>query len=113
MKQLAQGDVLFTKVAALPTDLKIVPLENGAVVFAHGEVTGHKHQTLAVKDCELLESVQRSIEETVLNVRFLRVMAAVDVVHEEHGTVRLEPGIYRVSQQREYEAPEIVRQVAD
>ena len=42
----------------------------------------------------------------------LRLPEGVEVVHEEHGTVILAPGDYRVTIQREY-SPEAIRNVID
>src|SRR6185437_9503870 len=102
--QVAQGDVLITQIKALP-DGSFAPIDrdNGRIVLAYGEVTGHSHAILD-RDVELLVAPQRSKEDELLNVRFLRIMNAsgVDVVHEEHATIHLEPGLYEIRQQREW-----------
>jgi hypothetical protein len=36
----------------------------------------------------------------------------VDLVHEEHATITIDPGVYRVQRMREY-APEAPRRLAD
>lgn len=41
--QFRQGDVMIQTIMSLPTGLRRAPLENGRVVLAHGEVTGHAH----------------------------------------------------------------------
>ena len=38
-----QGDVLVVPVDEIPTGLKKVPREQGRLVLAHGEATGHAH----------------------------------------------------------------------
>ena len=100
-----QGDVLILPVPQIPEDLVEVPREDGRLVLAHGEVTGHAHAvegeaTFLAADLEDLER------------RFLRVEAEVQVVHEEHDTIVLPPGDYEVRRQREY-SPEEIRTVAD
>jgi hypothetical protein len=44
--------------------------------------------------------------------RFLQVMEVVALTHEEHATVTIQPGVYRLPQQVEY-APAELRRVAD
>jgi hypothetical protein len=43
MKSIRQGDTMLLAVQALPKDVKEIPPENGRVVIAYGEVTGHAH----------------------------------------------------------------------
>jgi hypothetical protein len=99
-----QGDVLLRPVNAVPDGLKAVPLDKGRVILAYGEVTGHAHAVEG--DVELLAADLEEMEQ-----RFLRVEAGAQIVHEEHGTITLPPGLYEVSRQREFqdEAPAYVR----
>lgn len=93
-KQYRQGDVLLVKL-----DLKEVP--EGAtrepsedrVVLAYGEVTGHAHA---------IDPTSASLYRWH-NDRLLEANAGATLVHEEHSAITLEPGFYRVVQQREYE----------
>jgi hypothetical protein len=100
-----QGDVLLQRVDDIPEGLQTVPLDNGRVILAYGEVTGHAHAVLG--DVEFLAADLQELEE-----RFLRVENEAEVVHEEHYTITLPPGGYRVVRQREY-TPEEIRTVAD
>jgi hypothetical protein len=96
MKEIyRQGDVLIRRVTSIPDGLTPVPLENGRVILAHGEITGHVHAV--VGDVEFLAA---DLED--LDRRFLRVEAESRVVHEEHGTITLPPGDFEVIRQREY-----------
>lgn len=101
-----QGDVGLVRVQHVPADVTPVPRDAGRIVLAYGEVTGHAH---AIVD----EAAELVVTDT--NERFLRIMngSGVELRHEEHATITLPPGNYRVVQQREYLAPEIVRQVMD
>lgn len=92
-----QGDVLFTKVDALPEDLT----KQKSNVIVEGEVTGHAHRLEA-----------GTIWATTLGMMYLEVVRATRVVHEEHHPIMLEPGMYRVTRQREY-SPEAIRLVLD
>lgn len=105
LKKYRQGDVLVHEVAEIPAGLQTVPKDNGRVILAYGEVTGHAHAVQG--DVEFLAADLAELEE-----RFLRVEAEAQVVHEEHDTITLPPGNYRVTRQREY-TPEAIRPVAD
>ena len=111
-QQVAQGDVFITRVADIPENAIPVERDNGRVVLAYGEVTGHAHAIVAT-EAELLVAPNRTAEEELLNVRFLRVMRTLEVTHEEHGALTLEPGLYRVNQQREWSDAEEPLRVAD
>lgn len=107
MKKLyRQGDVLIAETTDVPDGLTPVPLDNGRVILAHGEVTGHAH---AVEGDVGLFTASDLAD---LEERFLKVEQEAQVVHEEHDTIALPPGTYRVIRQREY-APEAPRYVAD
>jgi hypothetical protein len=103
-----QGDILIRRVAKIPKDLQKVPLDDGRIVLAYGEVTGHAHVVLDPEEkVEFLAADVREMEQ-----RFLRVEAEVDVVHDEHDTITLAPGDYEIVRQREY-TPEAPQWVAD
>jgi hypothetical protein len=105
MEPFRQGDVLIQPVDEIPAGLQPVPLDNGRVILADGEATGHAHAVEG--DVQFLAADLADLEE-----RFLRVETEAHVVHEEHGTIALPPGNYRVRRQREY-APERPTYVAD
>jgi hypothetical protein len=86
------GDVLIQSVASLPEG----GVRRPNAVLAYGEVTGHSHRVEAPESAELWWA-QESL--------YLRVLAPTRIVHEEHQPIPLEPGIYRVWQQREYVPP--------
>lgn len=101
-----QGDVLIERIAALPAKLTAIPREKGRVVLAHGEATGHAH-AIADKHCSLFASKAEA------GVAFLEVRKAVAALaHDEHSTIELPPGNYRVLRQREY-SPQAIRTVQD
>lgn len=78
--------------------------DKGRIILAYGEVTGHAH-ALPVGDVELYETADAAD-------RFLRVVRATTLTHEEHAPISLPEGDYIVRRQREYE-PEAPRWVAD
>lgn len=81
-----QGDVLLLRTTKLvPAKANELPREGDAVVLAHGGVTGHKHQ-IKGPNVALLR-----IEGAAWDV--LRVTEGiVDLVHEEHATIRSRQG---------------------
>jgi hypothetical protein len=100
-----QGDVLIEPLPAgtrIPDGASAVPRDQGRVVLAYGERTGHAH---AIHD-----------EEALLlafgDERFLKLGASVMLRHEEHDAIPLPAGDYEVIQQREY-SPEAIRNVRD
>ena len=106
-KQYRQGDVIIIAVESSNLDsYKEVPREEGRVVLAHGEVTGHSHSIHS-------KAASLWVKEGELN-RILRVkgLGVVNLLHEEHGPIELPPGDYIVRIQREY-TPEVIRNIAD
>ena len=99
MDQYRQGDVLIERVDAIPAEAVRVA---GEIILAHGEATGHAHRVTG-RTAKLFEKHGE---------RFLKLDYKARVVHQEHAAIALDPGVYRVSRQREY-FPEAVRNVAD
>ena len=105
-----QGDVLIVAASAIPANAKPVNRDNGRVILAYGEVTGHAHQLmvedrLPAKDDAVLLTVAES-------ATFLRLTKGAELVHEEHATIPLPAGEYEIVHQREY-TPWGERRVAD
>jgi len=91
------------RVDSIPDGGKKVARDNGRVVLAYGEVTGHAH-AIAEEEVTMLEVDN--------GIRYLDVEIEAFLRHEEHATIALAPGKYRVTRQREY-SPEAIRNVAD
>lgn len=100
--QIRQGDVLVES-ATIPEGVKPMERDKGRIVLAYGEVTGHAHAILS-NAVEMLRAENGD--------RYLRVTEIAQLVHEEHSTLEIPVGEYRVVQQREY-TPEAIRNVAD
>lgn len=100
-----QGDVLIMRVTNLPGDAIAQKRdESERIILAHGELTGHAH-AIHDRGARLLETAARAV--------FLEITdETASLVHEEHSTVSIPPGIYRVLKQTEY-SPEALRSVAD
>jgi hypothetical protein len=104
-----QGDVLIIAVDTIPKNTTPVARENGRLILAHGEATGHAH---AIDDdtCELV-TAEGAAELYLL----VHGTDPVELTHDEHDTIVLPPresGGYQIVRQREY-APEEIRTVAD
>lgn len=101
-----QGDVLIVAVDDVPRNAEPVKRSKRGVVLAEGEVTGHAHR---------IPSRSAKLYRSESDARYLRVMgpAPVALNHEEHTTVTIPPGDYRVTIHAEYQPGELPRQVAD
>lgn len=132
------GDVLFIRVddTEVPKDVQRAdrdhPADNQAVA-AYGEVTGHRHlitgaegasvnlfEVPGLKNASELQS-GRIGNDGLIADRFLKIEAsdevkdaeaAATITHEEHDTIQLPAGTYKVRIQKEY-APGAVRNVSD
>lgn len=105
MKQARQGDVFIERVRSPKTSmLTPIEAEQGRVVLAHGEATGHAHAIPA--------DHARLYEHPKTKARYLRVVQPTELRHEEHRPIALRPGMYRITRQRVYE-PKGIRTVAD
>ena len=109
-----QGDVYVSKVPGSVNLGKRIPEEKRGVVLAWGEVNNHAH-VLDPTKVELYELPPelRSDTSDVANGRILRVLEPVDLRHEEHGPITLQPGDYYVGVQLEYDDMAEWRRVAD
>lgn len=103
-----QGDVLVQLIPDRPRVGRELA-EDGRIILAHGEVTGHCHE---IVDETATQLPPAQFFEEPDGTRVLFVERPCTLVHQEHGTIALAPGCYRVVRQREY-SPEAIRQVAD
>jgi hypothetical protein len=101
-----QGDVLIIPIKSLPSKLEQVDRENGRVILAHGEATGHAHAIKAKSAALFRDPKLMAIFMTVSGD------APVSLEHDEHDTITIPPGNYQVIRQREY-SPQEIRNVAD
>ena len=97
-----QGDVFIIPVKNIPVSASRIQTE-GEIVLAYGEVTGHSH---SIQDgtTMLFHGPQGTV--------YLDVTEHTEVRHQEHATIPLAPGAYKIARQREY-TPEAIRNVAD
>lgn len=93
------GDVLISKVEEIPTSHPRL-----GSTLARGEVTGHSHR---FRDPESVQLYQAGADTYV----YVKSESA-ELIHEEHATITLPQGYYKVWMQREY-SPEAIRRVID
>ena len=88
-----------------------VPRENGKIVLAHGEVTGHAH-AIASRAATLFETKEQQDAALALGTRILQAREPVMLRHEEHAPISIPEGTWLIRIQREYR-PEALRNVQD
>lgn len=103
--QARQGDVFLESIEKVPAGCAEVKPDNGRIILAYGEATGHAH-ALPAGVGKLYRPRGASF------VSYLRLTKASKLSHDEHGPIPLAKGIYAVTRQREY-SPEEIRAVAD
>ena len=96
--KLRQGDVVIEKVDAIPEAKWL----EGRKELAFGEVTGHAHR---VDVGDLFETKEGQL--------YLKVDKLAKLSHEEHKTLTLNPGCYKVTIKRQYSPDGGWEKVAD
>lgn len=103
----AQGDIILERVPDAPSasrnPINLDP--DGAVVLARGEVTGHRHRFLGGDVTMFRDDGLASGVPPELYLGHVKIAApSADLIHEEHATITLPNGLYRVRRQREWDA---------
>lgn len=100
---IQQGDVFMRKIENIPSSVKKVNRSHRGYVLAEGEVTGHAH--VIGDDIDLFENE---------NNKFFSSDKEVELVHEEHGNVKIPEGNWEVRIVQEYDHfAEEAKRVAD
>lgn len=112
MTMSRQGDVLIIPISdkKVSKSAKKLPRDNGRVVLAHGEVTGHAHAIGSTRATLFREDGTGSGGRTILQVTG---DAPVELQHEEHATISLTPGLFEIRRQQEFPRAAPARQVLD
>ena len=110
-----QGDVLIERIATIPTAAE-KQSKSSRIILAHGEVTGHHHalETADPADWWKAGEISTANEKpaTLDGELFVSLPSGGVVTHQEHSEIKLPPGNYRITRQREY-SPEANRDVED
>lgn len=101
-----QGDIPFFPYTGKVTGTKAK--HTGSVVLALGEKTGHKH-VISVIDHNDMQAWKQLEGGWIITLK-----SEGTVTHNQHGTIVVAPGTYRVGQEREYDYfQEVARKVID
>ena len=106
-KGAAQGDLLIVRCDAVPANAKPEPAENGRLILARGEATGHHHSLPHTRGVTLFRD-----DGGAGGTMYFTADQQVPLEHQEHSTINFEPGTYKVTRQRTYHAG-MARRVAD
>ncbi len=101
MEQYRQGDVLIIPTTEVSSE-GLRP--HGDLTVAIGEATGHSHRFMDAGAIALYDAPDGDI--------IAEVSSDATIVHEEHASITIIPGTYRIRRQREY-TPGAVRPVSD
>ena len=93
-----QGDIYIESVRCLPEGAT----KQFSTVLAEGEATGHRHRIRDFRTASVFEAGGQIFVDVVAD--------QAEIVHEEHGTIALNRGVYRVWRQREYDPRPEIRQ---
>jgi hypothetical protein len=101
-----QGDILLIRDDAAQAGA-VIDRDNGRVVLAYGEATGHAHafDVAHVTMFQPKAKARDRVLKVVGNVAYLK--------HDEHSPIEIPPGTYRVVRQREWSDDQEPRIVAD
>lgn len=87
------GDLLINSVDKIPTGVK--KFSSGKLnKLALGETTGHAHTLVTDVDVEVYE---------LDGVKYFELPVEGELTHEEHKTITIEPDIYKVLVEREFD----------
>lgn len=105
-KGIRQGDVLLIPCKAIPTRAVAVEPQNGRLIVAYGEATGHHHSFPHRRGAVLFR------DDASGGRLYVKVTDVVALEHQEHTALTIPVGKYEVHIQRTYRAG-MVRRVED
>lgn len=104
-KGAAQGDLLIVRCDTIPAHVVPENPEDGRLILARGEATGHHHSLPHMRGVVLFRDVGPG-------ALYFSAETPVSLDHQEHSTINFAPGAYKVLRQRTYHAG-MARRVAD
>jgi hypothetical protein len=115
-KFYAQGDIILELVDDATIDpTKAVPSDpDGSVVLARGETHGHRHRFTGDSGVVMFrdDGLARDIKSGLYGGHVVVPEGGAALVHEEHDSITLPKGTYRMRHQREMDA-DMERRVLD
>jgi hypothetical protein len=104
----AQGDILIERVEDHPASGQVVEsVDNGAVLIAEGEATGHHHRLLGSVTMYRDDAIARDIPSGLYIAHVTVRSPTARLVHEEHAPITLDKGTYLVRRQRHLEPTDV------
>ena len=103
---IRQGDVLVLPCKTVPPAAVPVEAENGRLILARGEATGHHHSIA------LSPRIAMFRDDGGGGGLYLDVKEPVALDHQEHSTLTVAPGLHQVRIQRTVQSG-MARRVAD
>lgn len=100
LNQIQQGDVLIEKLEQDIFQKKILKPIGRGWILAHGE-SGHIHRIEETQKAEMYEYYDDYLKENCLLLKILENQT--EIKHEEHHSIFLDKGTYRVSRINEYD----------
>jgi hypothetical protein len=104
-KLYAQGDIILERVDDTDPVTPVRSDQDGAVVLARGELTGHRHAFYGQGVMMFRDDALARDMPSYLYLGHVRIdVPSAELRHEEHATIELPAGTYRVRRQREWDA---------
>ena len=98
-KFIRHGDLMIKRVDLIPSDAK----QTDNMTLALGEATGHHHTLQG--NCQVYQQGE---------TKFVKAESDTVLTHQEHDTVKIENGLYKVDIEQEYDPFEkIIQKVRD
>ena len=97
-KDYRHGDGLLEAIDRLPSGLKVAPTN----ILLVGEATGHNHRISGnATSYQIL--VPEEVKSEDRYTAYLQVNEPVQLTHEEHKSINLDPGVYGLVKEEEYD----------
>jgi len=97
MKSVIHGETIVNKINKLPKGIKKVELKGKYQIIANSEVTGNHHVV------DLVEGVEFYEKEGTLYFKNEKETQVRCLIKERHDAITLEPGVWEVGFQQEYD----------
>lgn len=97
------GDVLLKPIAADQIPTEGTKTKANSYVLAEGEATGHRH-VLALQAVEGEAKTEVNGMEFITGADgtlYMTIHEPAEITHEEHGTIKVEPGTYQMVIEKE------------
>lgn len=105
MQNFRHGDVAIKQISELPKNLKKI---SGATL-AFGEITGHHHTLVKERPETMVELFENEKGEKYFKISG----GSATLTHQEHKPITIEPGIFVMGIEREYDPILEFRKVQD